>query len=77
MPRTGKLILVERVMPERFEASAQHCGIARADLTMLIALGGRERSKAEFSSLLDAAGFRLTGVVTTDLEYSVLEAVPC
>jgi hypothetical protein len=70
-------VLIERVMPDRFEASAQHCGIARADLTMLVALGGRERSKAEFSSLLDATGFRLTRVVTTDLEYSILEAVPC
>jgi ubiquinone/menaquinone biosynthesis C-methylase UbiE len=72
----GKLLLVERIMPERLEASSLHRSIARADLTMLVGPGGRERTKAEFLALLHASGFRLTRVVATALEYSILEADP-
>ena len=56
----GKLLLIERVVPRRFEASPLHHAIARADLTMLVAHSGRERTEAEFSELLDSSGFRLT-----------------
>jgi hypothetical protein len=43
---------------------------------MLVALGARERSEAEFARLLGAAGFQVSRRVDTALEYSVLEAVP-
>jgi ubiquinone/menaquinone biosynthesis C-methylase UbiE len=72
----GKLLLVERIMPERLEASSQHRAIARADLSMLVGPGGRERTEAEFLALLGSSGFRLAKVVATALEYSILEAAP-
>lgn len=76
IPPAGKLLLVERIMPDRLEASAPHRAIARADLNMLIGPGGRERTEADFRSLLLSSGFNLTRIVPTTLEYSVLEALP-
>lgn len=76
MPQYGKLLLVEQIMPARFEASSFHHAIARADLTMLVGPGGRERKEAEFGALLHSAGFRLARVVATALEYSILEGIP-
>jgi SAM-dependent methyltransferase len=77
MPDDGRLVVVERVLPERFQANPLHHAIARADLTMLVSLGGRERTEAEFARLFTAAGFRLSGVRATAMEYSVLEGIPC
>ena len=77
MPAHARLVVVERVLPDRFQPTSRHHAIARADLTMLIALGGRERTAAEFARLVHACGFRLTGVTATDLEFSILEGIPC
>ena len=76
IPRDGRLLLIERMMPRRFEACALHHAIARADLTMLVAHSGRERTEAEFGELLALSGFRLARTVATGTEFSVLEAVP-
>jgi hypothetical protein len=47
------------------------------DIQMLVMLpGGRERTEDEHRALLDAAGLRLTRVVPTASELSVLEATP-
>ena len=72
----SRLLLVERVMAERVAPAARDQAIARADLNMLIARGGRERTEAEFRALLGSAGFRLDRVLPTALEFSVIEASP-
>jgi hypothetical protein len=77
MPASGRLVVVERVLPDRFEPSSRHHAIARADLTMLVALGGRERTAAEFAGLFQASGFRLMNITATELEFSILEGIPC
>lgn len=77
MSARGRLLLIERIRSDRAEASRLDVAIARADLTMLIGPGGRERTLQEFRDLLDSCGFRLVRVVATELEYSVLEAFPC
>ena len=46
-----------------------------SDLNMLVALGGRERTREEFATLLEASGFQLVRVVAAGA-YSVLEAAP-
>ena len=76
MPRHGRLLLVERIMPARLEATPRHHAIAQADLMMLLGSGGRERTEAEFRTLLESCGFRTTRIVATALEYSVIEGVP-
>jgi hypothetical protein len=47
-----------------------------ADLEMLLNLGGRERTAAEYRGLLSQAGFRMTRVVQTASPLSVVEATP-
>jgi hypothetical protein len=46
------------------------------DINMLVMTGGRERTEAEYRSLLEAAGFALTRVTVTPLELAVIEGVP-
>lgn len=70
----GRVLLVEQVMPERI-AGREHLRPAIADLNMLVMLGGRERTVAEFRRLLEAAGFRHAGTTPAALGYSVIEGV--
>jgi hypothetical protein len=46
------------------------------DLHMLALVGGRERTAAEYRTLLAEAGFRLTTTVPTHAGSSVVEAIP-
>lgn len=68
----GKLLLVEMVLPEQV---SPHFGMM-LDLEMLINVGGRERTRADFTHVLAKAGFKLTNVVDTVSPLSVIEAIP-
>jgi hypothetical protein len=72
----ARLLLAERVMPERFGSSAQHRALARTDLSMLVTHAAAERSEADFRALLDASGYYVTRIVPGDLAFSVIEAMP-
>lgn len=72
----GRVLVIERLMPELPSASPADQFIARSDLSMLLGPGGRERTEAEFRALLAAAGLRLGLVSPLALEFSLLEAVP-
>lgn len=73
---TSRLVVVEVVAPDRLEATPDHRRLANADLTMLVATGGRERTEAEYRDLCAAAGFRVTRIVPTVARLSVIEALP-
>jgi hypothetical protein len=49
---------------------------AFSDLNMLIGPGGQERTRDEYETLLRQAGLRVTRVVRTTTEVSIVEAVP-
>lgn len=68
----GKLLLVEMVLPP---GDAPFAG-KWLDLEILVCFGGRERTAAEYETLLSRAGFRLTRIVPTHTPSSVVEAVP-
>ena len=68
----GKLLLLESVLPERASADI---GML-IDLEMLIVVGGKERTRAEWTDLLGRAGFRLDRVVHTATPVSIVEATP-
>lgn len=70
--RPGTLLLVEMVVPE----DGTKCFSKLLDLNMLVMNGGRERTRAEFRTLLAAAGYKLTKVVPTLAPQSVIEAIP-
>lgn len=77
MPREGRLLLVEPVLPPRVE-SAEITGVVMSDLNMLVCAGGRERTEAEFRELFAAAGFELTGITPTlgTTNYRLIEGSP-
>jgi hypothetical protein len=68
----GRLFIVEMVLPV---GNAPHPG-KLTDIGMLVMLGGRERTEAEYRNLLDRANFRLVKVVPTESPASIVEAVP-
>ncbi len=73
MARDGRLLLVERVVPERIDQSADTQGIVLGDLNMLLWTGGRERTAAEYRALLPSAGFTLARIVPTATQLSIIE----
>lgn len=53
----GRLLVVERIMPDRLGSTAADRALARADLTMLVTHASRERTEKEHRKLLGSAGF--------------------
>jgi hypothetical protein len=72
MGDSGRLLVVERVIEP---GNAPQFG-KLMDLTMLVVHGGAERTEEEFRRLFEAGGFRLTRVVPTAVEVSVIEGEP-
>src|SRR5262247_2934212 len=71
MDKNGKLLLIEMVVPEGNQPDLSKF----LDLDMMVMTGGRERTEAEFNSLLAASGFELTRVIRTTSPVCVIEAV--
>lgn len=76
IPADGRLLVVERIMPERLGMSSDDQGVACSDLHMLVQLGGRERTEAELGALLSAARFRIARIEPLRSTLHLLEAVP-
>ena len=72
MPEQGRGLLVDMVVPDLDATSSNKL----PDLNMLALTGGRERTKAEFHVLLDAADYKLTRIIPTMAPQSIIEAVP-
>ncbi len=71
MPPDGKLLIVERFAPDWPGPED-----AMLDLNILLLMGGRERTKAEYDALLAKAGFRTTQVLEMGEAWRLIEAVP-
>ena len=74
MERGVRLLVVEAILPER---ASDAPAVIRMDLHMLILLGARERTEAEFRNLPGAAGFTVHRVVRTGSSagLGIIEAV--
>ena len=72
MPAGARLLGVEHVLPE---GAGQASG-KLTDVNMMVIAGGRERTEAEYRRLFAAHGFRLTRVVPTAGDVSVVEGMP-
>jgi hypothetical protein len=69
----GRLLIVDMIMPERPVAGpAEEEEVFTLDLHMLVLLGARERSVSEFNELLQPAGFRISEVVETAPERTIV-----
>ncbi|GCB47291.1 methyltransferase [Streptomyces sp. NL15-2K] len=66
----ARVLIVEAVMPDGDEPH-----VAKTiDLTMLAMGSGKERTRAEYELLLNAAGISIDRVVSTPTPYSIIEA---
>jgi hypothetical protein len=72
MPAGARLLLIESDSPE---GDARHLSRSM-DIAMLVGLGGRERTAAEYRRLLAGAKLRLDRVIPTTGPMSVFEARP-
>ncbi|MFF1548896.1 methyltransferase [Streptomyces sp. NPDC058291] len=68
----GKLLVIEYVIPENNE---KHLGNT-IDLWLMLMLGARERTLAQYTELFAEAGFQLTRAVPTSAPISVIEGIP-
>jgi SAM-dependent methyltransferase len=67
----GRVLVVETVIP----SGNAPCFGKWLDLMMLV-VGGRERTREQYAGLFSAAGLRLSRIVPTAHEVSVIEGVP-
>jgi SAM-dependent methyltransferase len=70
----ARLLIIERLMPQRLDPSLENRGLARADLHMLVALGARERTFVEMQTLLQSAGLQVLRRIQPPCEFQILEA---
>lgn len=77
VPEHGRLLLIEYIAAESPAVTPGDQNIARSDLNMLLALGGKERTQGEFDTLLSAHGFSLTKITPVGMNRSLIEAIPC
>lgn len=69
-PTHARVLIVETLVPD-----SPGPGFAKTlDVIMLAITGGRERTPAEFETLLAGAGLRLERVIRTPSHYSIVEA---
>ncbi|HEU4595829.1 MAG TPA: methyltransferase [Pyrinomonadaceae bacterium] len=71
MKDEGKLLLIETVIEDGDGPSFSKL----SDLHMMIMTGGQERTEAEYATLYERAGFRLTRIVRTESLMGVVEGV--
>jgi hypothetical protein len=72
MRADGKVLIIELLIPPGNEASPAQL----IDLNMLVMLNGKERTEAEYASLLEAARLKLDRLMTTCSPYVLLQASP-
>jgi len=71
MAPEGRVVVAELPLPQ--EGAATPMGVM-LDLNMLVMLGGRERTAAEYAVLFEQAGLRLSRVVPTAAPIALIEA---
>jgi O-methyltransferase/methyltransferase family protein len=76
MPRHGKLLLIERILPARAKPSPVVRSLLASDLMMMVMNGGGERTEEEYRILLQAVGFAPAKITPTKTAMSVIETEP-
>jgi len=73
MALNGKVLIIEQLVPGANQPSMSKL----YDLHMLVLTsgGGRERTEAQYRTLLNSAGFRLTNIFPTLVPRSIIEGV--
>lgn len=77
LPQDGRLLIVEPVLPEVVNPDTAGPTYL-SDLNMLVNVGGRERTRAEFEELCERAGFTVATITPLNPPnpFALIEAVP-
>lgn len=70
--RGSRLIVLDRVLPDRMSDCERDRALARSDLTMLVGVGGRERTEREMWKLLAAHAFAVDAIEPLPLGLSLI-----
>jgi hypothetical protein len=70
----GKVLLVERLLSDPISTDPEDLSNAMNDLSMLRGAGGRERTKREYASLLNCAGFERIQVISAG-RFKMIEGI--
>jgi biotin operon repressor len=73
MTEKSKLLLIQRVLPVRVKYSDAIQALVLSDFNMMVMNGGRERTEAEYRTLLEAAGFEVNKIIPTQSEMTLIE----
>lgn len=76
IPHGGRVVVVDRLIPERVIDDASIRVNLLMDLTMLMIQKGRERTESEFRQMFEQTGFALASVRTTPTGHGIFEGVP-
>ena len=71
----SRLVLIEQIIPESLTTSVTDQDIIRADLVMM-SVGGKERTAAEYRALFVDSGWNLSWIVPTGTTFSLIEGKP-
>ncbi len=77
IPVDGRLIICDRVIPERItdgDPVLQYNTLM--DVNMLVNITGRERTEGEFRELLRASGFKMSSVRSIPSGFGIVEGTP-
>ena len=69
----GKLLVIERLLPPGNQLALDP---VMKDIEMLVMLGSRERTEAEYRALFEQAGFRMAQSIPLQGGTHLLESVP-
>jgi O-methyltransferase/methyltransferase family protein len=76
MTPSSRLVVIQRAVPDWPVDPELLRSVAEADLMQLVYSGGRERTEAEYRSLLEAAGLTLSSTMRSDGITWLMEARP-
>jgi hypothetical protein len=76
IPPDGRVVVVDRLIPERVTDDASLRVNLLMDLTMLMTHMGRERTEKEFGRIFEQSRFALGSVRTTRTGHGIFEGVP-
>ena len=76
MTPSARLVLLERMLPERIDGTQRGLDAVMSDLQMMVILGGLERTADEYATLLKSAGLRMTRTIPVTAGFGMFEAVP-
>jgi hypothetical protein len=71
----SRLIVIEQIIPESLTTSVTDQDVIRADLVMM-SVGGKERTAAEYRALFSDSGWNLSSIVPTGTVFSLIEGKP-